>query len=56
MRRPNRLPELLVCLPGILVVTVSGALGEAVGYSLGEGDALAGYRYAELEAVRAREP
>jgi hypothetical protein len=53
-RQPARLAELLVCLPGILLVTASSAVGEAAGYALGEGNALAGYRHAELEAVRAR--
>lgn len=51
---PARRGEFIRCLPGLLAICVSWAVGEARGYLFGAGDAPRRLVYWELEAVRAR--
>lgn len=49
---PRRWLPVLECLPVALVIYVSGALGEAMGYVLGGGDAMSDYEEYELTLDR----
>lgn len=50
----RRRGEMLACLPAVMAICLSWALGESSGYLLGEGGAPERLAYWELEAVRAQ--